>query len=395
MSAVVGREAELERIEAFLADGHHALALVGEPGIGKTTLWQEAVGAARDHGATVLAARPAQSEAQLAFGGLTDLLAEVPPALLRELPAPQRAAAEAALLHTHSTRAPDRRVVATAFLSILRRLAMDGPVVVAIDDLQWLDAPSAAVIEFAARRLGDLPVQLIVSVRTERQPALVTTMERELELVRVDIGPLSVAALHRILAATLDRVFPRPTLVRIAAASRGNPLYAVEIARELDRRGDETLAVPTDVDQLVRNRLQPLPEPTRAALLRAAALAKPDTRAVDAADLAPAEEAGLVQLDSDGRIHFVHPLFASAVYAAAPLSRRRDTHRALVAVVEDPAERARHLALGADHADEALLAEVRAAARDARKASSRSEEHTSELQSHVNLVCRLLLEKKK
>src|SRR4051794_35132411 len=366
MSAVIGREAELERIEAFLANGRHALALVGEPGIGKTTLWQEAVGAARDRGATVLAARPAQSEAQLAFGGLTDLLAEAPSALLRELPAPQRAAAEAALLHTDSNRAPDRRVVATAFLSILRRLATDGPVVVAIDDLQWLDAPSAALIEFAARRLGDLPVQLIVSVRAERQPALVTTMERELQLLRVDVGPLSVAALHRILATILDGVFPRPTLVRIAAASRGNPLYAVEIARELDRRGDETLAVPTDVDQLVRNRLQPLPDPTRAALLRAAALAKPDTHVVDAADLAPAEEAGLVQLDSDGRIHFVHPLFASAVYAAAPLSRRRETHRALVAVVEDPAERARHLALGADHADEALLAEVRAAARDAR-----------------------------
>ena len=367
MSTVVGREAELERIEAFVADGRRqALALVGEPGIGKTTLWQQAVAAARARGATVLAARPAESEAQLAFGGLTDLLADVSPALLQQLPAPQRTAVEAALLHADSDRPPERRVVATAFLSTLGLLTADAPVVVAVDDLHWLDAPSAAVIEYATRRLGDTPVQLIVSVRTDSQPALATTLERELGLVRVDVGPLSVAALHRILAATLGMVFPRPTLVRIADASRGNPLYAVEIARELGRRGDETLAVPTDVDELVRNRLQTLPEPTRAALLRAAALAKPDTRLVDAVDLAPAEEAGLVQLDSDGRIHFVHPLFASSVYAAAPLSRRRATHRALVDVVVEPAERARHLALAADQADDRVLGELRAAARDAR-----------------------------
>ena len=367
MAAVVGREAELERIEAFLAGGRQrVLALVGEPGIGKTTLWQKAVAAARERGATVLAARPAESEARLAFGGLTDLLAEVPSAMLKELPAPQRAAAEAALLRADSDRPPERRVVATAFLSIVRMLAADTRVVVAIDDLQWLDAPSGAVIEFATRRLADAPVQLIVSVRTDGQPSLVTTLEREVGLARVDVGPLSVAALHRILADTLGRVFPRPTLVRIADASRGNPLHAVEIARELGRRGGETVAVPTDVDELVRNRLQKLPEPTRAALLRAAALARPDTHTVDAVDLAPAEEAELVQLDSDGRIHFVHPLFASSVYAAAPLSRRRETHRALVDVVADPAERARHLALAADHADDELLGELTAAARHAR-----------------------------
>jgi DNA-binding NarL/FixJ family response regulator len=361
--SVVGREAELTRIDEFLAEGRReALALVGEPGIGKTTLWQEAVDSARVRGATVLAARPAESEAQLAFGGLADLLAGVPPALLKELPAPQQAAVEAALLQAESARQPGRRVVATAFLSVVRLLAADGPVVIAIDDLQWLDAPSAAVVEYAARRLGDTPVHVIVSVRAGSAHSLLPVLERELGLVRIDVGPLSVAALHRILGDALGRTFPRPTLVRIAEASRGNPLYAVEIAR----RSDGTVPALTNFDELVQRRLEPLPEPTRAALLRVAALARADTAMVDAADLAPAEEAGLVWIDEDGRIHFVHPLFASSVYAAAPLARRRETHRALVDAVSDPAERARHLALAADGADEGVLDQLRAAARHAR-----------------------------
>jgi hypothetical protein len=335
--SVVGREAELTRIDEFLAEGRReALALVGEPGIGKTTLWQEAVDSARVRGATVLAARPAESEAQLSFGGLADLLAGVPPSLLQELPPPQQTAVEAALLQAESARQPGRRVVATAFLSVVRLLAADGPVVIAIDDLQWLDAPSAAVVEYAARRLGDTPAHVIVSVRAGSAHSLLPVLERELGLVRIDVGPLSVAALHRILGDALGRTFPRPTLVRIAEASRGNPLYAVEIAR----RSDGTVPALTNFDELVQRRLEPLPEPTRAALLRVAALARADTAMVDAADLAPAEEAGLVWIDEDGRIHFVHPLFASSVYAAAPLARRRETHRALVDAVSDPAERA-------------------------------------------------------
>jgi DNA-binding CsgD family transcriptional regulator len=361
--SVVGREAELTQVDEFLAEGRReALALVGEPGIGKTTLWQEAVAAARERGATVLAARPAESEAQLAFGGLADLLVDVRPALLQELPSPQQAAVEAALLQAESARQPGRRVVATAFLSVVRVLAAEAPVVIAIDDLHWLDAPSAAVVEYAARRLGGTPVHVIVSVRAGSGHSLLPVLERELGLVRIDVGPLSVAALHRILGDALGRTFPRPTLVRIAEASRGNPLYAVEIAR----RSDGTVPALTNFDELVRKRLEPLPEPTRAALLRVAALARADTALVDAADLAPAEEAGLARIDTDGRIHFVHPLYASSVYTATPLARRRELHRALVDVVSDPVERARHLALAADGADPDVLEELRAAARHAR-----------------------------
>jgi DNA-binding CsgD family transcriptional regulator len=368
VSTVVGREAELERIEAFLRDDPTGtLVVLGEPGIGKTTLWERAVAAAQASGATVLVARPAESEATLAFGGLSDLLAGVPDQIVRALPAPQREALDVALLRTASKRSPGQRLVATAFLSVVRTLAEDAPVVVAVDDLQWLDKPSSAVLQFALRRLRGEPVSLAASLRATEYSAL-GELQREPRLERIDVGPLSVAALHRVLAESLGRTFSRPVIVRIAEASGGNPLYALEIAREVGRRDESVGAVPvpTNFDELIRGRLRELPEESRAALLRAASLARPDTTAVDATALAPAEEAGLVQIDPDGRIHFGHPLYASAVYSAASLARRRETHRALAELASDPVERARHLALASAGADPAVLAELEGATRAAR-----------------------------
>ena len=373
VSSVVGRESELRIVEAFLAadEGGGSLAILGEPGIGKTTVWQEAVALARSHGATVLVARPAESEARLSFAGLADLLSSVPEELIAGLPTPQRAGLDAALLRVASTRSPSQRLVGTGFLSLLLALAARARVVLAIDDLHWLDPPSVGAVEFALRRLAEEPVKTVVSLRSQEagQPAL-AALERELGPERIELGPLSVAALHRVLARTLGRSFPRPTLVRIAQASGGNPLYALEIARLLDRDGAQGEAthmpVPTSLDALVRTRVRALPEQTRDALLRASALARPDTRAVDPSDLAAAEEAGLVRIETDGRIHFAHPLFASAVYSAAPLSRRRLTHRSLAGVASDPEERARHLALASERPDEHVVLELEDAARHAR-----------------------------
>ena len=373
MSRVVGRESELAVVEAFLSadQASRSLALVGDPGIGKTTVWLEAVALARSHGATVLVARPARSETRLAFAGLADLLSNVPDELFAALPAPQRAGLDTALLRAVSTRSPERRVVGTAFLSLLRALAADATVVIAIDDLHWLDAPSAAVLEFALRRVADDPVRTLVSARPrEAERSILPTLGREPGHERLELSPLSVAALHRVLAQTLGRSFPRPTLVRIAQASGGNPLYALEIARLLERGGEQAnvtrMPVPTSLDALVRKRVRALPDRARSALVRAAALARPDTRTVAAGDLAEAEEAGLVGIEADGRIHFAHPLFASAVYSAAPLSRRRAIHRELAKVVSDAEERARHLALACEGPDERVVQELEAAARRAR-----------------------------
>jgi DNA-binding NarL/FixJ family response regulator len=376
VSRLVGRESELRAVETFLSSERPcALAIVGEPGIGKTTLWQAAVEHARAQGARVLAARPTESEARLAFAGLADLLADVPDELFTRLPEPQRVGLDVALLRAVSARPPERRVVGAGFLTLLRALACDSVVVCAIDDLHWLDASSAAMVEFALRRLGEEPVRGLFSVRaTELARAPIAALERDLQVDHIELGPLTVAALHRVLTQELGRTFPRPTLVRIAQAAGGNPLYALEIARELDRRGEHDVSsripVPQDLDALVRARVRALPAETRDALLRAAALARPDSETIDPVELAPAEEAGLVRVERDGRIEFVHPLFASAVYSAAPAARLREAHRTVADLAPDPEERARHLALAAPGPDAEVVRELQAAARHARMRGS-------------------------
>src|SRR5512146_2926824 len=364
MAGVVGREPELKAVDAFLDGTARALAIVGEPGIGKTTIWREAVERAQARGATVLVARPAESEVRLSFGGVADLTSALPPEAFDSLPAPQRRGLDVALLRADSSGPPARRVVATALLTLVRELAAQTAVVIAIDDLQWLDPPSAAALEFALRRLDDENVRLIFSLRTDAtEPSGLTTE-------RIEIGPVSVGALHRILNDAIGRTFARPILIRIGHASGGNPFHAIEIARELERRGVPgsvaPLPVPDSLGALVRARVQALPTATRDALLRVAALTRPDTGLVDPVALAAAEESGLVSIDPSGRVRFTHPLFASAVYAAAATSRRKAVHRDLAAAVDDPIERAHHLALASDGPDADVVRELESAAQTAR-----------------------------
>src|SRR5260221_2640201 len=225
MAGPVGREPEIAVIESFLgADeaGFAALELIGEAGIGKTTVWQAAVRRAYELGLPVLSARPAMSESRLSFAGLTDLLVGVDPDVLGTLPAPQAEALDVALLRADASRSPGRRLVGTALLSVLRNLTSEGSVLVAVDDAQWLDPPSASALEFALRRLHDRPVRLLVSRRADAsRPDFVGTRFRRLEL-----GPLSVAALQRIVSQRLRVPVSRPTPVRLPDASRGNAFFA-------------------------------------------------------------------------------------------------------------------------------------------------------------------------
>jgi DNA-binding CsgD family transcriptional regulator len=371
VESVVGREVELDAVESFLdgaPGGQTVLAIVGEPGIGKSTVWAEGVAGARRRDASVLEARPAESEAKLSFAGLADLLSSVPTEVLDAIPAVQREALEVALLRAQAARTPDRRLLGTALLSVVRVLSAEREVVLAIDDFQWLDPPSAAAVEFMLRRLLGEPVRALVTVRAgDAGQSRLSGIEHDGRLGRLELGPLSVASLHRIVSTQLGRAFPRPTLVRIGQACGGNPLYALEIARLLeDHGGAARIPVPKSLQGLVTSRVRSLPRRTQDALLRVATLAQPDLRLVDAGALVPAEEAGLVRVRADERIEFVHPLFASAVYSSAPLERRRATHRALADAVRDPEERARHLALACDRPDEQVAQVVEEAARGAR-----------------------------
>jgi DNA-binding CsgD family transcriptional regulator len=369
--SLVGRETELAAVNSFLEGlaGTRALVVVGEPGIGKTTVWEEAVRrACADGSSLALTARPTEAEAKLSFAALADLIAPIGAAAFDALPDPQRRALDVALLRVEAKgNPPERRTVGTALLSLLRGLAVEGEVIVAIDDLQWLDRPSAAALEFAMRRLTDEPVRLIASIRAEAETDSFVAALGFDRMRRIELGPVSVAALHEIVAETLGRSLSRPSLVRIAQASGGNPLYALEIARLLtDGEHGSAVPIPEGMRALVATRVAALPDATRHALLRASALARPDLRAVDADALAPAEDAGLVTVDPSGRITFAHPLFASAVYASAAYTRRRATHADLAEVVQDPEERARHLALSCDGPNEEVAGVVEDAASGAR-----------------------------
>lgn len=376
---MVGRQLELDAAARFLASlgtGTGVLVIEGEPGIGKTTLWRAAVDLAGERGVRVLACRPAQAEAKLSYTGLTDLLAGCEEMLAR-IPGPQRAALDVALLQAApGASAPDRRVICAGFSSVLRALVAETPVLVAVDDVQWLDRPSCAALEFAMRRAGGAPVGFLLAHRTGEDAPVAPSLVRALRDAmpqRIVLGGLSVGALHMVVADAVGRAPPRPVLVRLAEASRGNPLYALEIARELGRRGElsagEALPIPADLASLVVSRLTRLPIETQEALLSAAALASPTTHDLDPGALAPAEEAGVVQVIR-GQVVFAHPLFASAVYAAASTEQRRTLHRRLAERVREPEERARHLALSTGEPDETIARELEAAAGTARARGS-------------------------
>jgi DNA-binding CsgD family transcriptional regulator len=251
-----------------------------------------------------------------------------------------------------------------ATAAVLSKLAAQQPTLLAVDDAQWLDRATADTLTFALRRLLAADVAVFCSVRTgdERQETFETALpdDRRSEL---ELSPLSLAAMHELIEARIGHSLPRPTLVRIRTASGGNAFYALELAREHVRGGGNAeLHVPRTVQDLVRSRVARLPSRTRDALLLAAASSAPTTAVVPVGDLAQAEEAGVVRVDGDGRVHFEHPLVAAAIYESAPIARRQEAHRRLVELAGEPEVRARHLALATEDPDASVAAELDAAA---------------------------------
>ena len=238
-SALVGRELELARIDEFLESvATHvprALLIEGSPGAGKTALWREGIACARARRYRTLVARPVEVETALSFASLGDLLDPVLGKGMPSLPEPQRQALEIALLLRPADSGPDGRALATAVTGLLRVSSAETAVIVAIDDVQWLDSASAGVLAFAARRLAAHRVGFMLTRRIEsdRGPLpLETALEDSLERVRP--SPLSLGALNRLLQERFGHAFSRPLVRRIREVSGGNPFFTLELARALE-----------------------------------------------------------------------------------------------------------------------------------------------------------------
>ena len=370
---IIGRDHELEWLGGLvrsLASGPRALLMEGEPGIGKTTIWEAGIDLARAAHARVLLARAAQAEMPLAFTSLADLLEDVRDELLPELPRPQRDALEVALmLAPPAAETPDTRAIATGFLGGLRGLAAQAPVVVAVDDVQWLDPPSAAALAFAVRRLGSAQVGFLMTLRTpSSQPLGLEHSPPSVTVERRVVGPMSLAALQRLLRVRLGEVLPRPALRRVHEASTGNPFFALELARALSGRWHELdpgsrLPVPETLGVLLRERLAGLSAGLVDTLLRAALLGNPDVARAGAREaLEPAVEAGVLTARGHA-LAFAHPLLASTLVEMADPARVRELRMELADAAGSPEERARHLALATENPDEAVAEELAHAAR--------------------------------
>ena len=385
-AGLVGRGRELAEIDRFLATSMgelRCLRLVGQAGIGKTTLWKAALTRAQDRGFLVLACRPTEMETQLSFSALVDLFGDLADEVLPQLPEPQRLAVEAALLRGSSAAPPAPLGISLGVLAMIRAAAERGPLLVAIDDVPWLDDSSARALEFAFRRLEDAPVGLLAAQRTTSAragiPDLIGSVSPERRST-IEVGPLSADDTAAVIRRTLGLELRRPTVARIHELSGGNAFYALEVARALQRRSGAVppaepsqLSIPASLDELIRDRIRSLPEESAQVALHAAALSSP-TRAVLAAALGDdSAELGLRAavraevLDLDGGVvRFSHPLLAAAVYSRASERDRRAVHRTLAAVVDEPEERARHLAFASDAPDEEVSAAIEEAARLAR-----------------------------
>ncbi|HET8756822.1 MAG TPA: AAA family ATPase, partial [Solirubrobacteraceae bacterium] len=333
----VGRERERARIDRLLQDARAgrsgALLLHGEAGIGKTALMRWAIGQAT--GLRVLRARGIETESDIPFAGLAEL---VTPLLdrLDDTPDVQARALRGALALGPAT-PHDRFTVPAGLLSLLAVAAEEQPILVAIDDAQWLDEPSLEAFLFAARRLGAEGIAMLGSVREGTAVAALEVPWLEL----LSVKPLDDDEARELLTASqADRLAPA-VADRLVQTSAGNPLALLEIPRLLSegqRAGREPLEEPlrpgTGVERAFRRALDGLGDDERRALLVAASAHSGLIRVIEPAlreiglsleHLAAAESARLITI-SDGDLEFRHPLLRSTAYHAAGASERRAAH---------------------------------------------------------------------
>jgi DNA-binding CsgD family transcriptional regulator len=369
---LIGRTAERAALRALVeaaARGEGAALLVtGEPGMGKTTLLLDVVERA-EGGLTTLRASGREAEADLPFATLAELLRPVV-GELESLPAPQAGALRRALALEPADAVVDGLAVGVATLGVIATLAARNPLLVVVDDLQWVDGPSRTAILFVARHLSRIHVALLCAAREGELPD-------GHELPRLELVALRAREAGNLLAEATRVPLDRAVRRRLLELSQGNPLALVELPTALSDaqlQGREPLGEPIAVNGGIERtfgaRVARLPARTRRALLVAAAAGADASatvwRAVEQEwlgreDLSPAELDGLVTVAQD-KVVFRHPLVRSVVYQGASPAGQRAAHALLAGVEEDPDRRAWHRAAAALAPDEAAASGLDAAA---------------------------------
>ncbi len=390
--AVVGaslvRSAEARRVRDFAREiraSPAALAIQGEAGAGKSTLWRAGVEAAAAAGHRLLRSEPSASETDLSFAALSDLLAEVLPLVAAHIPGPQLEALEIALLlRPAGDEPPMARAVGLALLTALRECLSQHPVLVAIDDVQWLDEASREVLTFALRRVPGGPLSVLVAARTEAVADPLTAGApppprawRELlatvpAAAVMDLAPLDMWQVQKLLSATVTAAQAR----RVARQSRGNPFWAIQVSLE-DAESQVPPLARTLTDRLSRS-LSPEAADALAVIAGAGRIGVTETLTVldhlpdPAAALDAAVVAGVV-VETDGRLAAAHPLIGAAAVESLPPGRRAQLYRRLADASSNPERYAHFAALAAGTGPDSAVADaldVAAAAAHGRAANA-------------------------
>ncbi len=362
-----GRELECARLDGLLDAARSglssALLIRGDPGVGKSALLNYALD--RATGMTAVVTRGIESESELPFAGLGDIVHPLRSALTR-IPPVQEAVLAGAVAIGPPT-GGDRFAVYAATLSLLASAAESNPLLVVVDDIQWLDTGSAEALLFAARRMSSDSVLLLVALRAGEP----TTLDLS-GLPILETTGLSEFASVQVLGDRPDAPVAPRVAVALHIATQGNPLALIEVPNllsEAQRAGVEALPDPLPsgprLEHAFLRRVAALPAETRSALLLAAASDSTDVAPIRQAmelneiaanALEAAESAGLITVDG-ADLRFSHPLIRSAVYQSASPVDRRDAHRAIAQVLKaEPTagRRAWHLAAAADKPDESV-----------------------------------------
>ncbi|HZX07406.1 helix-turn-helix transcriptional regulator [Kribbella sp.] len=369
---LVGRAGLVERATKQLETSGSVL-LYGPTGIGKSALGRALVADFARKGCRMLSAAPSNSEAGLPYVTLLDLLSGQLEFAWQVLPDHLRQPLEVALLKASAPdTVRDELAVRLAVLHVLRRLAATGPVLIVVDDIQWVDPSSLEVLTFCARRLSE-GVHVLATEQVADGDLPVMAEACPEPVLQLEVPPLTEPDVLRLLRQRLSSPLPVRTARRIFAAGAGNPFMALELGRAVLRHPksvspNDPLPVSNRLKTLLSERLADMSAGTHELLLHAASSPRPTTtqlarsldRPIDA-DLAAAETLGLIDVSAE-RLRFTHPLLREFVYAEATSADRRRAHAKLAAVVDEPVENATHRALATQEADVQLAAAIEEAA---------------------------------